>query len=405
MLNVFCAFFVMILGLLVNGDVFADNQTAPQTEHYFLTVADIHFDPFIGCEKSPRPCPLLMSLEKSPYQSWDMIFEKSGDQSVSAEYEDTNYPLLKSALQQLKFVDQEKHPDFVLVLGDFLAHKFDSKYMRFSKDHSKASYYAFIKKTMIYLTYKLRNTFPGIDIYPVIGNNDSYTGDYSVVPKGSFLIDTGNIWSSLILTKNNKESFRSTFSQAGYYTVTIPHQPQHKIIILNTVLFSVNAETKREMKAADEEFKWLHQKLAEAKAAHQQVILAFHIPASINMFGGIKTQFGAKEFWQPNYIHLFENELHEFSTNIISILPAHIHIEIKHRIILKEFADVPVDFTPSISPIFGNDPGFKIFTYDPNTLEIKTIQTYYYPLHRTSPDWHKEYGLLDQWQHERKQYS
>lgn len=392
----FLAKFLVIIFIFSPFITFADQKT-PEHEHYFLTVADIHFDPFISCEKAPRPCPLLDSLEKANYKEWDSIFEKSGNQQLSEIYQDTNYALLKSTLDQLKYVYEQNHPDFVLVLGDFLAHKFDSKFRHFSRDRSRTAYRSFIKKTMAYLAYKLRNTFPNDDIYPVIGNNDSYTGDYSVIPNGAFLKDTGFIWSELILNKENRQSFLETFSNAGYYIVTVPNQPDHKIIILNSVIFSDNPKSKSQKKAASEQLEWLQDELADIKETKNKVMVAFHIPVSFDMFPGVKSDFAAKEFWEPIYIHEFENDLKQNSFNIVSILPAHIHIEVKSRIILKQFADVPVDFTPSISPIFGNDPGFKLFTYDPDSFQIKTIHTYYFPLRDSQPDWHKEYGLLKLW--------
>lgn len=378
--------FFLLLGLLIAGF-----STACFAEDTFLTVADIHFDPFLGCKTAPKPCPLLSSLQKASPAEWNIIFEKSSSQAIGAAYEDTGYPLLKSALTQLQLVYTDKHPHFVLVLGDFLAHKFRKQFILYSGDRSAANYRAFVKKTMAYLADELRQVFPDVDIYPVIGNNDSYTGDYSVIPHGEFLKDLRTMWAPLILNANNRASFERTFSQAGFYAVTIPNQPQHKIIILNTVIFSEKSKTKAADLAAKVQMQWLHQQLEIAKIKKQKVLLAFHIPVGLNIFG-LKSRLASQPFWKLSDTDEFESDLRNFYGEIIALLPAHIHIEISHSIILKELSNVPVDFTPSISPIFGNDPGFKLFTYDIKTLTIQKIQTYYFPLQRTMPEWHKEYS-------------
>lgn len=377
-----------------NPLVFAEEKTQ---DAVFLSVADIHFDPFISCKKSPRPCPLLNSLRKEPYQEWEKIFQNSGESSIGGPYQDTNYPLLKSSLIELHQIYEEKHPRFVLVLGDFLGHHYRRDFYYYSKDYSRADAQAFIKKTLEFLTYELKKTFPDIDVYPAVGNNDSYTGDYSVIPHGEFLKETSFTWEKLILNEKNRESFLSTFPQAGYYSVTVPHESKHKIILLNTVLFSEKSKNKGAGDAAYQQLKWLHQSLETLKNHDEKTLLAFHIPIGLDIFASLRSNFSAKPFWKAEYVEIFEKDLKDFAPQIIAMFPAHIHIEILHRIFAKEFSGIPVDFTPSISPIFGNNPGFKVVTYDPETFSIKSIQTYYLPLSTVPSDWNKELGFNKQW--------
>src|SRR5688572_17290688 len=136
---VFCLFGLVFL--------LFSQATYSQKNNRFISVADIHFDPFIGCETAPHPCSLLSKLQQSRYQDWEKIFE-AYRQPISEYYQDTNYPLLKSTLAELNLVNEQDHPQFVFILGDFLAHHFRQKYRKYSGDRSIESYQAFVKKTL-----------------------------------------------------------------------------------------------------------------------------------------------------------------------------------------------------------------------------------------------------------------
>src|SRR5690349_15115009 len=57
----------------------------------FLTAADFHFDPFLGCEKLPHPCPTISELRASKYDQWDAVFKKYQD-NITAQYRtDSSY--------------------------------------------------------------------------------------------------------------------------------------------------------------------------------------------------------------------------------------------------------------------------------------------------------------------------
>jgi hypothetical protein len=202
-------------------------------------------------------------------------------------------------------------------------------------------------------------------------------------------------WSILIKDRNNKASFQDVFPAAGYYEITVPGNKQQKIILLNTVLFTDRVHIIQQKQAAFRQLAWLHSRLLFAEKHHQHVILAFHIPIGIDIFATIKSKLDIKEFWQENYTEKFEADLERFSSVITGILPAHIHVNAFQLIMLKRLMNIPVNFTPSISPIFGNNPGFKIFSYEEDTLGIKNRETYFYPLDGSPPAWERQYSLND----------
>lgn len=370
-------FFMYVISIFIlacfNSSVNAATDAAHSNK--FMTFSDIHFDPFSGCHSKPhQPCELLQQLRNNDYHKWDDIFTQYGPPKLSSVLHDTNYPLLQSTLNQLKEINGREHPYFGLILGDFLAHDFRRKYTANSKDTSFASYQAFVKKTMQYLTYKIHQTLPELELYPAIGNDDSYTGDYRVTPGGDFLRDTAHTWSQLIHNKTNQQRFSEHFPRGGYYSVIMPNNPRQRIIVLNTVLFSQHIRGKNIAAAAERELTWLHQQLELSKQFKQQVLLAFHIPVGTDVYATVHNHFGqVVQFWQSQYSDAFQKEVTQFSSEIVAILPAHIHIISLRFISLKSIAGVPVIFTPAISPIYGNKPSFRLFSYNAETFKPKSF--------------------------------
>lgn len=376
---------------------YADNT---KTDAEFISIADIHFDPFAGCVVNKhQACPLIQKLKSTPYQQWENVFEKNHETHIAGRDEDTNYPLLKTTLQQLKQIKLQKNPIFVLVIGDIFPHDFRESYKKYAHDNSSQSFQLFARKHMQFIVYELGKIFPDTDLYYAVGNNDTYSQDYKVVPNGLFLKDAMMIWSTSIKNKNNIADLRSTFSKAGYYEVTLPQDDQHKIIILNTVLFTDRIHSKAQSSAALEQLNWLHDRLVDAAQHHQKVMLVFHIPYGIDVLATVTNSFTIQEFWQSEFNEKFEAVIKPYADIITDILPAHIHVDTLQMFISKDLANIPVIYTPAISPIFGNNPGFKLMTLDLSRFRISHTVTYYYSINADIPNWQLEYSMNQAYTH------
>src|SRR4029077_9853197 len=133
---------------------------SPAFAEKFLSVSDIHFDPFAD------PA-LVAKLEAADVSQWDAILASSTVTAFSTYGSDVNDPLLRSAIGEMKA--RIPSPAFVMISGDFLAHKFDSTYQQYATDKSHAAYTAFVTKTIAYVALLLRKAFPGVRIYPTLG--------------------------------------------------------------------------------------------------------------------------------------------------------------------------------------------------------------------------------------------
>lgn len=359
---------------------------------YFLTMSDIHFDPFIACYgPKKRPCPLIQELRKAPASAWSAILSKT-DKASPQYRQDTNYTLLTSGLAAAKKAAAEKEVRFVLALGDFLGHDYRNLYKKYSGDASRGGFESFARKTMQFIANELEQTFPAISVYPVIGNNDSYHRDYISDPNGAFFHDTQKAWSQLIKDKNNRAQMQKTFGFGGYYSVIA--EPGLRLVMLNTVLFSTKARGKATEAAAEQELNWLHQELQKAKEQNQRVIIAMHIPVGIDVYASLRIHlFRLIELWKTKYSDRYQAELKQFAPQIAGIFAGHLHSDWFQILTFKDSKDeIPVTGTPSISPIFGNNPGFKIYSYSSDTFELDDFVTYYYPINEHKP-WRVEYDF------------
>ncbi len=385
-----CKIFIALLPFL-SACTMAMPTIAHPNDEKFLSVSDIHFTPFASCPTiAIRPCRLITALRQAPPQKWDALFKKYDHQAIAGYLHDTNYALLTSSLATVQAIGQHEKLQFTVILGDFLAHNFRGQYIYYSHDRTAAGYREFVKKTLQFLTMAIRDALPEGDIYPIVGNNDSYTDDYSVIADGEFLHDTAAIWVNFIKEPQNRKNLLAMFPIGGYYAVDVPLHKKQRILVLDTVLFSSSATGKQIAEAAQKQLTWLHEQLLTAAKQQQSVILAFHIPAGMNVYKTLMNLFsGIKQFWRPEYRMAFERELQHFPHTVRAILPGHVHIDNFPVAGLNSIANIPVIFTPSISPIFGNNPAVKVYRYDAKAFSIVDYDTYFYELHdqTKTPPW------------------
>jgi sphingomyelin phosphodiesterase acid-like 3 len=163
---------------------------------------------------------------------WQTILEGSPAKSPSRYGQDSNWPLLRSALEQAKGTIPA--PAFVLLPGDFLAHNFRREFDATAADHSDAAYRLFVRKTMQFVALQLASTFPDMPILPALGNNDDLCGDYRLQPKGPFLADISAIVRAPV-GGIVSPGFDRDWESRGNYSVALRAL---RIIFPSTVFFS-----------------------------------------------------------------------------------------------------------------------------------------------------------------------
>ena len=193
--------------------------------------------------------------------------------------------MLEASLDAAKLAAEAKHVQFVIVLGDFLGHEFRQHYEEYTRDHSRDHYQLFVKKTLAFLNNEIASTFSGINVFAVVGNNDTYYRDYYSASNSPFYQQTGMLWASLIKNNKARTEMQAAFPTDGYYAIDLPIDSSSlRLIVLNTVLFSYKAKGKEVDAAAIHELNWLHDQLATAEKRHQKILIAMHIPPGIDIY-------------------------------------------------------------------------------------------------------------------------
>jgi len=180
-----------------------------------------------------------------------------------------------------------------------------------------------------------------------------------------------------IKDKANKENFKRQFPVGGYYKVTLPTNRNHQLLIMNTVLFSIRNNDSDVKAAGIAELKWLGMQLKDAGETQKKIMLAYHIPEGIDVLATVKAGFsGIKNFWKSSFDIQFKSVLEQYPNVVTAMFAGHIHTDTYQAITLEKFTDIPVVIAPSVSPVFGNSPAFKVIYFDTETFQLDDSETY-----------------------------
>jgi sphingomyelin phosphodiesterase acid-like 3 len=346
----------------------------------FLSVSDVHFDPFADPS-------LVAKLEGADVAQWEAILATSTQTAFSTYGHDLNEPLFRSALGEMQ--KQIPAPAFVLISGDFLAHGFEKSYQQYATDKSQAAYTAFVTKTIAYVAGAFRKIYPNVPIYPTLGNNDSDCGDYAVVPNGKFLANFRDVWSPIVRSR----SFDRRFPAGGYYHADVRSLENVRIIAINTNFFSTNYKNPCGQPGPDpgvRELVWLDDELRLAKDLGRQVWLLFHIPPGMDVFdtvqyGGACPSVKSQTFWKDEYQQEYLRITKKHRHTIAGSFAGHTHQD-EFRLSNGDF----IHITPSVTPIFGNNPAFEIVDVERNG-EISGYKAWHLP--NVTVPWQYEYSF------------
>ncbi|MBK9331464.1 MAG: metallophosphoesterase [Ignavibacteria bacterium] len=373
-------------------------------ENKFLNFSDLHFDPFYDTT-------IVHKLIMSDHSSWENIFYGSEIKSVSNYGRDSNFPLLKSLMVEMK--DRIPEPDFIIITGDFMGHDFNENYEKFSGSKNQDSLYVFIEKTIRFLTSYITKFYPNTQIFPMVGNDDSFCGDYMIDPQGEFLNMLSEVWEPVVNKTGSNASFRTDFSKGGYCLVNFPSnisdESKIKMLILNTVFFSSDYKNICGDTLTDpglEQLEWLENVFRKCKADGNKLMLSYHIPPGIDIYGTIHGKGDCSEkimpTWKEKYSIEFIRLIKNYSDIILSQFAGHFHRD-DFRIFYE--GNNPVSFihiTPSVSPVYDNNPAYQIFSYDNTDFSLHNYETYYLNNVRENntdanetPQWLFEYNFND----------
>ncbi len=346
-----------------------------------IVFSDVHFDPFYDTS-------LFQALNTADFTQWADIFATSTVTTPSTWGSDTNYPLLLTALSNMR--DRGATCSIAIFAGDMLSHQFDTTFYLLygSTDYDAMKAFAF--KTAAFFASQVRSYLGDIPVMFELGNNDEYEGDYKLEPNSQFLSDTAEVFYTEFLKNTaDHQSFLTTYEAGGYYSAE-PLGSGLEVIGLNTVFFSPKAASDVG-NAVQAELSWFDSTLSAAKTAGKKVWLLIHVPPGANI-SSTKDKLDAEGhlseasmMWNDDYQESFLQILSKYSDIITLSISGHTHMD-EYRLLSGTLEGVQ-----SISPVDGNDPAFKVITFSSDTFTPTDYTSFQYDLGNTSGQFQSYY--------------
>jgi len=246
------------------------------------------------------------------------------------------------------------NPDFIFYNGDSVPH--------WLQYWSVEMYTEDMVKTGITTGFNMiRARFPGVPIYPALGNHDMYLSDQLPPPPKSnaWLTWIAELWAPFL----SDESIQ-TVSYGGYYTELIA--PGHRLIHFNSIhCDSSNLYAALNQTDHADQFIWFNTTLSKARSVGEKVWITAHI-----------TPTDYLDFCRDFYISM--------ATEYSDIITVH-YFGDRHTDEFRIIRD-PKNFdnavgmmyvTPSVVPEIDQNPSFREYSYDPKTTQLLDYTHYH----------------------------
>lgn len=353
----------------------------------FLLFSDVHFDPFADPAK-------VKALAQAPAGAWRAILSDPGG-AFSPYGQDSNDALFQSFLDDM--ARSAPRPDFLLYPGDLLCHGFWTLYPRLTGDTTPEGLLAFIAKTVEYFLAEAERRFPNAPLYLALGNNDSFEGDFRIAPQSPYLSATAPLVARLALKDEAlRAPFLDAYPQYGCYALPLPGPGNGRLIVLNNIFWAKRYPLPQ---AGRPVLDYLERELARAEARGERVWLMAHVPPPGDNSKASAAKFlkKGKDVYAPLLADAFNAALAgllvRYAGTVRAAFAGHVHRD-EFRLVSPRPGEMPVAslrLGPSVSPVTGNNPGYQVYTYDRQSLELLDMTTRYLDLGATGPAWAEEY--------------
>ncbi len=283
--------------------------------------------------------------------------------------DDTGMNLWNASKQKIAAVlKQTPPPQFVIYTGDLPDHNPDS-----GKKHDTN-----ISKVLTDLKQLVGKT----PLFYAPGNNDALGGDYHTFTDNKGETPFSLVPSSLNYPAPNATMLSNPHPEYGYYSAS-PF-PGLRIIAMNTIILGrdyfkdshheeyVPVDSKEKRRRSNTLMQWVGKELLAAQNSNEKAYLIMHIPPGTNAYSG-------NQMWESDsLLSVFRGYAKTYEKTITGIFYGHTHMDELRRIYDNDgqIQEIAIS-APGISPNHGQNPGFKIVSYETKTFEPTDFITYY----------------------------
>jgi hypothetical protein len=357
----------------------------------FLLFSDVHFDPFADPS-------LVPALAASDVSAWKGILSSSSQTAYAAYGSDSNYPLFESALDDM--AARAGGVSTILYPGDILGHDFPQDYAALTGDTTQAGLDAFAQKTVAFFVREVDSRFPDAMVLVADGNcdTDNMLGSIGARPGDPYLTDTAPIIAQAFFNNDtDRAAFASTYAAGGYYAVEPDGPTGLKYVVLNDNLWISQYD---DPAAGAVELSWFASQLAESARNFQKVWVVGHIPVGANassvvaaydQTGQMAYSGNLDDAFNAAFVGL---EL-AYDATVKATFTGHTHDDDFRLLADGSGAASLQRIAPAISPVFDNNPGYQIYSFDTRTFTLQDETTYTLDLQSGAPAWSKEYDYAE----------
>ncbi|XP_074161732.1 acid sphingomyelinase-like phosphodiesterase 3b [Sminthopsis crassicaudata] len=344
---------------------------------HFWHISDLHLDPDYDASRDPQQvCPSSGSQTVSNAGVWGNYLC------------DAPWILINSSIYAMKAILPS--PDFILWTGD------DTPHVPNEKLGEEA-----VLKIVKRLTELIRLVFPDTKVYAALGNHDFHPKNQ--FPPGSHSIynQVAELWRPWL----NNESI-SQFKEGAFYTERLPGPNRTgRVVVLNTNLYYSSNEQTANLDDPGSQFQWLDDVLTNASREGEKVYVIGHVPP------GFFEKTRSKAWFRPSFNHRYMEIIKKHHGVIAGQFFGHHHTDSFRMFYDDKGGPISVMFlAPGVTPWKttlpgvnngANNPGIRVWDYDPVTLQLQDMVTYYLNLTQANlqaPTWDKEYRLTEAFQ-------
>ena len=324
-----------------------------------IVLTDLHVDPMYQSTASPMDGCFCRASCSNTSQLWSGHAVRPFGQAGCAAPNDLFEHMLASAARE------EPSPDFVFLLGDAIAQAHGG-------DDSKGTDSALKEREENYatVTSRIAKAFPsavksnnGLGCAVALGNNDVHTigrNDSLALTVG--LDDPSRYaWQAAAVAAmcGLSDEEAASFRRGGFYARGAPGGP--RLAVLNTAPYNTAPAYGTPLNVTLhpdplDQFAWLEAELTRAAARRTPLLILGHMPPVLDFYD-------RAPIWQEAYAERYWELLKRHSNAVAGQFFGH-----THKAQFRVWGGVPAEeqapllVLGSVSPVYGNNPGFAVVT-------------------------------------------